>query len=327
MPKVSQIPDRGGVPAASDYLLGDQASGPATKTFKFSDLLTFIWTLANIPTGATSPITRDGEMTLPFVASGLVWTADSVGVNRNASMTAGVVYINGRRISIAAVTARTFTASRDTYIDILDNGDGTGTIVYQETTNNNTSPSLASNSTRIGIIITGATTIATTASINQGQEDRVLPIVSSIPYAVGDSLGNVICNRDPNSKLLGLRQMIANQGGITTVTDLTGLSVPFIVPTGRKIKAKLYVPQVFSTVASDRADIAIKEGATNIQTSYGSADVSAGGWGGVIVERVLTPTTGSHTYKATLARGAGSGTLTAFSDGSTGWGQLRIELE
>ena len=66
------------------------------------------------------------------VVSGGVWTADSVGVNLNASTTAIVCVINGRYISIGAVTARAFTTNVDTYIDVLDNADGTGTIVYTD---------------------------------------------------------------------------------------------------------------------------------------------------------------------------------------------------
>jgi len=116
-----------------------------------------------------------------YVASGLVWSGDAYGSTRNASMTSGVVVINGNPITVASVTARSFTASRDTYIDVLDAGDGTGTVVYTEVTNNAASPALAANSIRIGIIVTGASNIANVGSVNQGQEDKLLPITSSTP--------------------------------------------------------------------------------------------------------------------------------------------------
>jgi hypothetical protein len=72
------------------------------------------------------------ELFFDYVASGLVWTADAAGSTRNASMTSGVIYILGKRLTLAAVTARAFTASKDTYIDVSDNGDGTGLITYNE---------------------------------------------------------------------------------------------------------------------------------------------------------------------------------------------------
>jgi hypothetical protein len=174
-----------------------------------------------------------------YVASGCVWTADAAGSTRLASMTSGVAYINGRRHTVAAVTSRTFTASKDTYIDLLYSVvDNVATPVYTEVANNAASPALAANSIRIGIIVTGVSSIAAAASINQGQEDRVLPIASSIPYAVTDSLGNLICPRDPNRRILGKRQIVANFTNATTpaLTDVTGLNTTVNVPTGRKVK-------------------------------------------------------------------------------------------
>jgi hypothetical protein len=142
-------------------------------------------------------------------------------------MTSGVVRINGRRFTVATVTARSFTASKDTYVDILYSAtDNTGTPVYTEVTNNAASPALASNSVRIGIVVAGATSIAAAASINQGQETMLLPIASSIPYAVTDSLGNLICPRDPNRKVLGFKQVLADQTLISGPSDITGFKLP-----------------------------------------------------------------------------------------------------
>lgn len=124
-------------------------------------------------TTANSLRTFKDEYLTDAVISGGVWSADSVGVNRNASMTAMVAQVNGRRISITAVTARTFTASKDTYVDLLDNADGTGTLVYTEVSNGAAAPALASNSIRIAKIVTGATTIAATSSILQAYMDSL----------------------------------------------------------------------------------------------------------------------------------------------------------
>lgn len=175
------------------------------------------------------------------VAGGCVIAGDAYASTRLASMTAGVVYINGKRLTVAAVNNRTYTASRDTYVDASDNGDGTALLTYTEVTNNNTSPALAANSVRVGIVVTGASNIASVASINQGQEDKVLPIVSSIPYTTTDSIGNLICPRDPQRKILGYRQLISGASTTSTsVVQITGLTCPCIVPAGRKIVVSVY---------------------------------------------------------------------------------------
>ena len=271
--------------------------------------------------GTTLPAIR-AENTFDFVASGGVWTADSVGVNLNASMTAMVCYINGRRIAISAITAHAFTASKDTYIDVLDNADGTGTVVYTEATTNAASPALAVNSIRI-CIIQAAATITATTKVNQGQEDRVFPIASSIPYAVTDSLGNLICPRDSMKRTLGYRQVIANQGSITTIVDITGLSVPFIADGVTKVKATLKVG-VSGSVAGDLAQPSLKEGATIFdQNDIYVASTSQRPQ--ITLSKVHTPTAGLHTYKGTLQRLTGTGTLIMDVNGGGGIPYLMIE--
>lgn len=248
-----------------------------------------------------------------YVVSGCVWTADSVGVNRNASMTSGVVVINGNPITVASVTARTFTASKDTYIDVLDNGDGTGLLVYTETTNNAASAALASNSIRIGIIVTGATSIATSGSVNQGQEDRVLPIASSVPYAVTDSLGNLICPRDPNRRIIGYRQATANQSTTSTsVVQLTGLSCPVIVPTGRKVKitggARTYYVNGATNVTVTIWDGTVGSGTQlSASLSQGNSTIEASP---LQIKALSTPSTSSKTYNMGFQSGNVANTAT-----------------
>ncbi len=164
------------------------------------------------------------DMCYDHVVQGCVWSGDAYASTRAASMMPGVVCLNGVYLSVAAVTARTFTASTDTYIDLYDAGNGTAGIQYTETTNNAAtgSPVLTPGSIRIGIIITGAGNIADVGSVNQGQAGKVLPVVSSIAYSVSDSLGNRICNRSPSKQLLSLRKQTANFG----TTSATHAQVP-----------------------------------------------------------------------------------------------------
>lgn len=246
---------------------------------------------------STDPLRTD--LFYDYVVSGLVWTADAAGSTRNASMTSGVIYIAGRRLTLVAVTARSFTASKDTYIDVSDTaGDGTGTITYTEVANNAASPALAANSVRIGIIVTAAGSIAAAGSVNQGQTDRVVPIASSIAYSVTDSLGNLIYPSDPLRKIIGYRQIIA---GISTTgtaqNDVTGLNVVVNVPAGRKVKVTLFAQEtrssqaaggvVFNTIMMDGANMT--EARYNTPVS-GYGVMSPCTWVG-------NPTAGSHTFK------------------------------
>lgn len=279
-------------------------------------------TQALIGAAANSLNTYQSESTYDYVASGLVWTADSAGSTLNASLTSGVVYISGARNTVSAVSGRAFTASKDTYIDVLYSSTGAGTLVYTEVANNAASPALAASSVRIGIIVTGVANIASAASINQGQEDKLLPIASSIPYVVADSLGNLICPRDPNRKLLGYRQITANQTTITTVTDLTGLSVTVSVPSARKIKITGYA-RVGNTTVDSVNNVYIFEGANQLQAAGGLSRTNSGG---VTLTPIYigTVTAGSHTYK--LRADTGGGSMSVFAS-STANASITVELE
>ncbi len=159
--------------------------------------------------------------------------------------------------------------------------------------------------------------------MNQGQEDKVLPIASSIAYAVTDSLGNLICPRDPQRKLLGYKQIVANQGSVTSVTDVTGLAIPFIAPTGRKIKVTSYA-QIGNATGSQTNFNQITEGATELQA--GDVVNIATGTGNPVtltLERILTPSAGLHTYKLRAANAGGTTTVVATSTAPT---FIKVEL-
>lgn len=205
---------------------------------------------ASISEAGTTLATMRTETMFDHVASGCVWTGDSYGSTRFASMTAGVAYINGQRLVIAAITAHPFTASCDTYVDI-SNTAGVGTVVYGVVSNNAVSPVVQSYQIRIGIIATGATNILNAGSVNQGEESKVLPIASSIAYSVTDSLGNLICPRDPNRRTLGYRESSTVQTGISTsAVILTGMSSSINAPSGRKVKIEVIVARISSSSAA-----------------------------------------------------------------------------
>lgn len=247
-----------------------------------------------------------------YVVSGCIITADSAGVNKNYSVSSGVVVINGVPLTVAAVSAQTVTASKDRYVDATDNGDGTAVLstTAGEVNNNAASFALPANSIRIGIVVAGATTIANAASINQGQETSILPIASSIAYSVTDSLGNLICPRDPNRKILGYAQIVATSNTATSgaAVDITGLSTAVIVPAGRKIKITVYSARIQSSqTAGNGVHLYAREGSTVLAEAIHVTPVTNYSEQ-LVVSCIISPTTGSHTYKATYAQDA-AGTL------------------
>lgn len=236
------------------------------------------------------------DTTFDFVQSGLIITGNAYGSTLLASLSAGVVYINGVRIPVSAVANRAYTASRDTYVDVGDDG----VVDFNPVTNNNASPALAANHIRIGIVVTGASNIASVASINQGQRNKVLPIASSIPYTTTDSLGNLINPRDPTRRVLGYRRIVA---GVTTsstsAVQATGLTVPVIVPDGASVTVNAFVGRAQVNGAGQYFVGSVWDGAVGVGTQIVDTPIynSAASTGGnLFISAGDTPTPGLKTY-------------------------------
>lgn len=266
-----------------------------------------------------NPRARFSETGSNFVASGCVWSGDSYGGSLNGSMTSGVIYVNGYRLAVSSISAHAFTASKDTYVDI----DYLGNITYTEASNNAASPALAANSLRLAIIVSGAGSIAAAGSVNQGQEGLVLPIASSIPYQVSDSLGNLICNRSSRSGVLSVRQITSNQTiASSTPAQVAGISCPVIVPTGRKIKITVSVSKIANNSASGSTTLTIWDGVVNSGTQLQGAtfDQHATVSEGVpaFFSVIVTPTSTSKTYNlGNATNGTGTSTLIGSSTAPT----------
>lgn len=252
-------------------------------------------------TPETNIETRYSETVFDHVASGCVLTGTGYGSTLGWSLTSGVVYISGKRYTVASATG-TVTATKDTYFDVL--APTTGTVATLVSTGGNivtvnaASPTLASSSIRIGIIQSGAN-IASVAAINQGQETKVLPIASSIPYAVTDSLGNLICPRDPQRKILGYRQLLASVT-TTSTTQQTVVSVPVIVPSNRKITITAYADSFGSTSGTNVSvaklwDGAVVSGTQLTQTNSLSGSVTNNPTTATL-SYITTPSASSKTY-------------------------------
>lgn len=98
-----------------------------------------------------------GDATPSYVDSGCVWSATS---GLAAAMTSGVVYLNVGGvmvpITIASISSNTFTANKDTYVDVSVSG----AVVYTEVSNNaTTGMTLVANNKRLGKVVTNGSGI------------------------------------------------------------------------------------------------------------------------------------------------------------------------
>jgi hypothetical protein len=110
---------------------------------------------------------------------------------------------------------------------------------------------------------------------------------------------------------IGYAAVTANQGSITTVVDLTGLTVTVTVGTTRYLKITGYLPSWSSTNATAYATLTIVESSTTLNSATGSTPTI--GSGTVLsAVAVVTPSSGSHTYKLQLGSvTAGTVTMSA----------------
>lgn len=163
------------------------------------------------------PLWRDKSIA-NHVVEGCVWSGDSYGVNRNASMSAGTIMLDGQLIEVDAVANRTFNASNDTYVDVDGNG-----IYYTAVANNAASPALTAGRIRIGVIVAGATFITSVASINQGQPEKTVPTTCNLGKSGIDSLGNKICRRNPTKPLI-----FTFYNALQATGDITIATIPLL---------------------------------------------------------------------------------------------------
>lgn len=120
----------------------------------------------------------------------------------------------------------------------------------------------------------------------------------------------------PQGTLTGGNPLItANQTGITTEVDVTGSSAPVTAGTGRRLRITGYLTSVSSTVSGDFVSLRIYQDGVAIQR--GDLYLGSISLGLVLrAEVTLAGVSGAHTYKLTIARGAGTGTITIFSGAS-----------
>jgi ribosomal protein S6E (S10) len=114
---------------------------------------------------------------------------------------------------------------------------------------------------------------------------------------------------------IGYAETTSTQTGITGETDLTGLSQAVTVNSSRRIKIIGYLPNVAASAGSgNRSRLRIKEGSTVLQ-DIAYMHTGTGNEGPAKAMVVLTPSSGSHTYKLSLqAQDTGNTNQNADSD-------------
>lgn len=101
-----------------------------------------------------------------FVVSGGV-VAQSAGLVGTFSDI--IFYLAGRRYSGTSIANKTYTASKDTYVDITGNSDGSVSVTYTEVANNAAAPALTTNYLRIAKVVTNGSAI-TSATQNPNSD-------------------------------------------------------------------------------------------------------------------------------------------------------------
>lgn len=70
-----------------------------------------------------------------------------------------VFYLNGQRYSGSSIANKTYTASKDTYVDVTAASGGVVTVAYNEVANGAAAPALAANNVRVAKVVTNGSAI------------------------------------------------------------------------------------------------------------------------------------------------------------------------
>jgi hypothetical protein len=116
-------------------------------------------------------------------------------------------------------------------------------------------------------------------------------------------------------RLARAEQVSGGQTGITTIVDLTGLSIGFTV-TDFPVRVRLVYPFVYNSLAAAVAQMNITD-AANTVTQYAVYTAPAANTGGrMIAEEVIT-VRGTYTRKGRMLLNSGGGTVNTFADAAS----------
>lgn len=163
------------------------------------------------------------------------------------------------------------------------------------------SPSAGSHTYKLGISRDNGAGTARIYSISTEPTLFTIEDVSPTPSASTGAPGST----------LGYTEVTSSQTGITTMTTITGLASTVTVPTGRRLRISVYLPEITNNTLNQGAYVRIKEDGVVIgqgDSSHGAA--SAGQQ--IFATTIRTPVAGTHTYTCEISP-QGSGTVTVGS--------------
>lgn len=171
-----------------------------------------------------------------YVYEGLL-PVTSASLTSNTS--AGTAYPRGFRINKASATAKTYTASRWTFVDI----DSSGNFQYSEQTIDGSTPSVASNSIRLARVSTDGSTVVSVSDLRR--TSCANGPFSAISDASGEAtLSDVLKNGSPVRKF--------SHAGRTPVGFAQGAFVSWDSHTAFKVTSgSLYINGKYRSVSTD----------------------------------------------------------------------------
>lgn len=133
-----------------------------------------------------------------------------------------------------------------------------------------------------------------------------MPITSN--FTAGDVLTAASMNLLPRG-LLASASATNTQTGITTTADVTNLSVTFTAVTGRSYLL-LYLDRIGSSVQGDAADFYITNSSNTVQAT--GTLICETTTQSIVLAAIVTPSSGSVTYKVRAARAVGTGGIISY---------------
>jgi hypothetical protein len=143
--------------------------------------------------------------------TGGVWSVTSGLVG---AATAGNVWYNGTRSAMAAVTSKTFTASKDTYVDYNPSA---ATWTYVVVTNGATEPAVTTGCVRIALAAAGASTVV----FSQGAYNTLVRTNSLYnPYKFSAYVSAASISQNPNATIVMSAKTFDTGSNFNTSTGL-----------------------------------------------------------------------------------------------------------
>lgn len=212
---------------------------------------------------AIDPVIRGNEILGNFIYTGCLWSSVS---GLGGTMTGGTLYVQGNRIISPGVVSHTFTASKDTYIDI----DKLGNVAYVPVANGATSGmTLTANSVRVALVVTGSSTISSVTQL--GVDPLFNPIYPKSPVSLVSTIFSNSIQTQVNAGTAGGTMSYLNSGGVKRLKCISSnqssgtgpTSYTFTLPVG-----------FFSAIDGVQASAINMSGQANQYTSIASANIT-----------------------------------------------------